>query len=360
MEKLPVLYSSDHQRHYPTVEFFHGRLVPLPEIPTRIENIKAAFEASGLAEFHEPEMLISKEQLAQTHDLGMVEYLEEISTSALDFLRAQFRDYGYSDEDISAADYYYPYTMNYREMVTRQTDSVKKRPDYYFLDTSVPIGVGTWPAAHRSASLAMAGAEILLEGKARAAYALCRPPGHHAGRDFIGGFCYLNNAAIAANRLAESGRVAILDVDYHHGNGTQAIFWERPDVFFASLHGDPSYAYPHYAGYADETGGASAPNTNLNLPLPAETGPQAFMQAHARALDAIDHFQPAHLVVSVGFDTYKNDPLGVFKLEEETYNEIGAAINSLGLPTLFIQEGGYAVNELGKLAVALVEGYLNH
>jgi acetoin utilization deacetylase AcuC-like enzyme len=186
-------------------------------------------------------------------------------------------------------------------------------------------------------------------GGARVAYALCRPPGHHAFADMAGGFCYLNNVAIAAELArARHARVAILDVDVHAGNGTQGIFYERPDVFFVSLHGDPSGFYPFFAGYADERGRGAGEGATLNLPLPHGTGDTGFLAALERGLDAIRRVSPGFLLVSLGFDASGHDPLSVLKVTDAGFAEIARRVAALGLPTVLVQEGGYLSDQLGQ------------
>jgi acetoin utilization deacetylase AcuC-like enzyme len=198
---------------------------------------------------------------------------------------------------------------------------------------------------------------MLRSNKARCAYALCRPPGHHAGYRFFGGFCYLNNAAIAARTLLKEGKVAIIDIDYHHGNGTQDIFWNEGGVFYGSLHGDPSFEYP-YSGYADEQGGSAAPGTIMNIPLPAGTTRAPYLSALHQICQAVTEFKPSFLVISVGFDTYVDDPIGSFRLYIEDYTEIGRCLTQLALPTLLVQEGGYTAGMQGLLAERLMQGFL--
>ncbi len=204
----------------------------------------------------------------------------------------------------------------------------------------------------------MQSAELLLRRETHTAYALCRPPGHHAGPDFFGSYCYVNHAALAASRLLALGRVAILDIDYHHGNGTQAIFWEEPRVLYTSLHIDPNYDFPYFTGYSHETGGSQAPGSTYNLPLPPGTSTSSYLAALEAALRAVRAFNPASLVVSVGYDPYQGDPLSDFRLEAGAYSAIGSRIAGLKLPTLFVQEGGYAVDALPGLAENLLVGFL--
>jgi acetoin utilization deacetylase AcuC-like enzyme len=187
---------------------------------------------------------------------------------------------------------------------------------------------------------------------------LTRPPGHHASRDVFGGYCYLNNVAIAARWLADQGmRVAILDVDYHHGNGTQAIFYDRPEVYFVSIHADPTFAYPHFLGFSDENGVGAGENANLNLPLPAGTDWVRYAEALTRALGQVASFSPDVLLVSLGLDTYVDDPIAQFDLRTEDYLRMGEKIARARLPTLFVFEGGYNIDALGTVTVNVLEGY---
>ena len=192
-----------------------------------------------------------------------------------------------------------------------------------------------------------------------AAFALCRPPGHHAGSDYYGGYCHLNAAAIAAQAARDAGiaKVAILDIDYHHGNGTQDIFWTRSDIFYASLHADPATDYPFYWGHADEVGEGEGKGATLNLPLPQGAGLNAFRVAQAKALEAISAFGAELLVVSFGADTYEGDPLSAFKLRTPDYAVLAADIAAAGLPTAIVMEGGYAVDALGANAASFLRGF---
>jgi acetoin utilization deacetylase AcuC-like enzyme len=220
------------------------------------------------------------------------------------------------------------------------------------------ISHGTWEAARAAADVALTGASRLKEG-ARAAFALCRPPGHHAARDLYGGYCFLNNAAIAAQYLRDAGaaRVAILDVDFHHGNGTQDIFYDRPDVLYISLHGDPAEAFPYFSGFADETGTGAGAGFTLNLPLPPGTEFGAWQDALRAALMRIENFRADALVVSLGVDTFAEDPISFFRLQSADFSTYGRMIGACGLQTLFVLEGGYAVGEIGVNVVNVLSGF---
>ena len=217
---------------------------------------------------------------------------------------------------------------------------------------------GTYQAARVSVDIALTAFDRALGG-ARVSYGLCRPPGHHAGRALFGGYCFFNNAAIVAQSLSGVGasRIAILDIDYHHGNGTQQLFWERHDILYVSLHGDPARAYPYYSGYASETGFGAGEGCNLNIPLPAGTDGDAYLAALEVGLAAIRGHDPdAPLVVSLGFDTFERDPIADLAITTDDYGRIGAAIRELDLPVIVLQEGGYAVDAIGANAVSFLGG----
>jgi acetoin utilization deacetylase AcuC-like enzyme len=254
------------------------------------------------------------------------------------------------------------------EIAIPETFSVGRRPPhkpvsiwgllgYYCFDTSAPIFKGTWEAAYWSAQTALSAAEFILSEKEQFAYALCRPPGHHASTDMYGGYCYLNNVAIAAQRLVSDGhRVAILDLDFHHGNGTQSIFYGRADVLTCSLHADPLHQYPFYWGFADEYGVGAGINHNFNFPLPLGTQEPRYLTALDVALRQIQIFVPDMLILAFGADTAVDDQVGGFKLTVDSYGRIGQKIAALNLPTVIIQEGGYRLSHLGDCVVSLLKG----
>jgi acetoin utilization deacetylase AcuC-like enzyme len=225
--------------------------------------------------------------------------------------------------------------------------SVVGRAGWHTVDAACPIGPATFHAACVSADTALTAADLVLDGE-RSAYALCRPPGHHAMADAAGGFCYLNNVAIAVEYLRRvHERIAVLDIDVHHGNGTQAIFYGRGDVLTVSIHADPRGIYPYFWGYADQCGTDEGEGCNLNLPLAPGSGDETYLDAVAAAITAIEAFAPGVLVVAAGLDAAEGDPLGALSVSTDGYRRIGAAIGALDLPTLFVQEGGY---DLGSLA----------
>jgi acetoin utilization deacetylase AcuC-like enzyme len=235
--------------------------------------------------------------------------------------------------------------------------AISGRAGYWSFDTSTPIVAGTYLAARAAVDVALTTADLVLGG-AEAAYGLCRPPGHHAARAMYGGYCFFNNAAIAAVAIvrATGERVAILDLDYHHGNGTQQIFWRRGDVLYASLHADPDRAYPFYLGRATETGEGPGVGANLNLPLPAGTTNERYLEALDRALAAIAATPGSVIVVSLGFDTYVDDPIADFAVTTEAYHEMGRRVAAIGRRLVILQEGGYHLPSLGANARAWLRG----
>jgi acetoin utilization deacetylase AcuC-like enzyme len=240
----------------------------------------------------------------------------------------------------------------------RIPEDIDGKLGYYSMDAGVPITAGTWTAVQDSADVALTGAKLLQSGQS-SVFSLCRPPGHHAAADYMGGYCYLNNAAIAAQYLRDEGcdRVAILDVDYHHGNGTQSIFYGRNDVFFASIHADPRVEYPSFLGYSDETGEGAGLGYNVNYPLPHGTNWMTYSEALNDACKMIADYAPQAVVVSLGVDTFEKDPISKFLLKNENYLRMGEAIGRLKKPTLFVMEGGYAVDDIGVNAINVLTGF---
>ena len=230
---------------------------------------------------------------------------------------------------------------------------------YYCLANETSISEGTVEAAYESVKVALTAADMLDEEKS--VFALCRPPGHHASKDQYGGYCFFNNVAIAAEKLKEKGakRIFILDIDFHHGNGTQAIFYDRSDVFFVSLHGDPKNAFPHFLGHADEKGSGEGVGYNCNYPMPPGTPYDVWTKSLDDSISKIQNFSPDALIVSLGVDTYENDPISFFKLKSDDFFDVGRKIASINLPTLFVMEGGYAIKEIGVNTVNTLKGFEN-
>ncbi len=338
---MKIFYSEAHKAHYPPFEVFDGGVqVTNFEMPERMERILAALQAAGMGEIHAPD------------DFGLAPVLAVHDAGYLDFLRTAFDEWMHTPTTYEKT-VLLPATFPPGRW-RRKPSSLLGRAGYYMMDLSAPLAAGTYHAALQSAYCALSGARTLMEGAQRA-FALCRPPGHHAGRENCGGYCYINNAAVAAHWLSAYGKVAILDIDYHAGNGTQDVFYERGDVLTLSIHGDPDFEYPHYCGYADETGAGAGLGAHRNFPLPAGTDNTSYLRALGEALGMIRAFAPRTLVVSAGMDLYGGDPLGTFRVTREGIGEIGRRIGALGLPTLIVMEGGYNNAALGENMAALLK-----
>lgn len=346
-EPTPIIASDDHLAHDGLVELVAGREVPCFDSPARATAIRDALLATGSYAIEAPRDH-GPDPITAVHDLELLDLIEHAWADAM----AAGRDPGRPLLPDTFLLRGYTGSMALTQLPARRHD----RLGAYCFDTATPIVAGTAAAARAAVDIALTAADRVLEG-ARLAYGLCRPPGHHAGRNLIGGYCFFNNAAIVAQSLVDRGaqRVAILDVDFHHGNGTQQIFWERSDVLYVSLHGDPGGAYPYYSGFATERGAEAGEGTTLNLPLAPGTDGVAYLAALDDGLDAIRAFEPdAPLVISLGFDTYHADPICNLALRTDDYARIGSAIAGLGISVIALQEGGYAVDALGANAVAFL------
>lgn len=337
-----TVYSEKHALRNAKTELYGGQLVPPFECPVRAEYVLERLKQVKLGEINAPQEF-GLEAITRIHDADFIHFLE---TCWGEWLAA-----GYKGEAIATC-------WPARGMQQRIPTHIDGKLGYYALAAETAINEGTWEAARASANVALSAQAALRDG-ARAAFALCRPPGHHAAGDLFGGYCFINNAAVAAQAFLDQGasRVAILDVDFHHGNGTQAIFYNRSDVMFLSLHGDPKDAFPHFLGYADETGQADGEGFNHNYPMGPGTNFKTWGGALENACQKIRNYAPDALVISLGVDTFERDPISFFKLGSDDFKRYGATIGRLNLPTLFIMEGGYAVDEIGLNAVNVLQGY---
>lgn len=342
---MVVFFSERHLLHAPEYEFHRGERVPCFESPARAEIIRAEAIARG----HEIRTL--------SHDSSAL--LPLVHTERyLEFLRTAWDQWVLLDPKNDSVQ---PFPAVWPVRTLRsdiEPENFTARHGFYSMDNETPLVGGTWAAAKAGADAAVSAAALLGSG-ARSAFSAARPPGHHAGPDFMGGYCFLNHAAIAAHSLRASGcdRVAILDIDYHHGNGTQSIFYSRSDVLVVSIHGDPRTEFPFFLGHADEIGEGDGAGFNLNLPLPAGAAAETWFSALDEACARVEEHRPDALVVSLGLDTFSGDPISTFQLKSEDFLRVGARLTRLGLPTAFILEGGYATRELGVNACNVLEGF---
>ena len=340
---MKVYYSEAHRKHEPPFEVFDGGYrTPYMENPDRMDRILNALHQTDWAEILEPRDF-GLEPIYAIHDKNYVDFL---ASSWTEWLASEAKD----------KSVLLPATFALRRQPQKPT-SLLGRAGYYIMDLSACIVEGTYAAALASANCALHAAEAVANG-AQVAFALCRPPGHHAGKDYAGGYCFINNASVAANELSTEGKVALLDVDYHCGNGTQDIFYDRDDVLTISLHADPNFEYPHFAGYANETGSGAGLGFHKNFPLEKATDDARYLSTLEEALSLIREFAPSYLVISTGMDIYTDDPLGTFKITSEGIGEIAKRIFALHLPTIIVMEGGYNNDALGRNMVAFLSPFV--
>lgn len=319
---MRLIYTPEHKAHRPPWEYINNEKFPHAEVPQRIEQIVKELKANGLGELFISPMSYPLKHVLSIHHKNYISFINE--KAALNK----------KDDDA-----YYPSS--------------------YMMDTYTPIMKATFKAAVEAVKCALTGAELLKNKKENVVYALCRPPGHHAESNILGGYCYFNNAAVAAEYLSKKGKVAILDIDFHHGNGTQRIFYDRSDVLYVSLHADPKLMYPYITGFSEEKGTGKGEGNNYNFPLPLTTTNAQYEKTLVQALQIIKKYNPAYFIISCGFDTYEKDPIAGFKLTIPFYETIARHIMSLKLPTLVLQEGGYNVKDLGKIAYSFSKGLLH-
>ena len=342
---MKTVYSPDHILRNAKTELAGGQLVTPFECHQRADYVVAAIKSQQLGQIVPPTQW-PRQYVESIHDPGYLTFLDTVWQ--------RWVNAGNQGEAI-------PNVWPSRSMPSQRIPRhIEGQLGYYSLAGETSISEGTAEAAWVSANVALSAAELLNLGE-HSAFALCRPPGHHASNDQFGGYCFINNAAIAAQKLRYDGaqKVAILDVDFHHGNGTQDIFYQRNDVFYCSIHGDPMEAFPYFLGFSDEIGTGLGVDHNLNLPLQRGATFHIWHQALNHALRKIRQFTPDVLVISLGVDTFENDPISFFKLKSKDFTQMGKTIASMNLPTLFIMEGGYAVEEIGTNTVNVLKGFKN-
>ena len=340
---MRTIYTERHRLQDGKAELNDGKLVPCFEMPRRADLVIARVRDIGLG------------PVVDLTEHGLDPILRVHTEPFVEFLRDAWSAWSAEHGDHDALPLMWPTRTLRQDRVPKTIDG---KLSYYSLDAGTPITSGTWSAITAAVDVALTGVDHLCADD-RAVFALCRPPGHHASADVYGGYCFLNNAAVAAQALRDGGaaRVGILDVDYHHGNGTQAIFYDRSDVVFVSIHADPAQEYPYFLGYADEIGAGAGEGANLNLPLPWGTGWDVYDAALKQAVEKLRAQRIEAVVVSLGVDTFEGDPISRFRLQHDDFLRIGEHIASLGLPTLFVFEGGYAVDAIGVNAVNVLTGF---
>lgn len=343
---MKAVFNPDHHFHTPLHEFSHGSLVAAHEIPQRAEIVRDQFLSAGLGPLLEPRSF-DRSKLLAVHTPGLIDLLEN------GFKEWQ-EAHGHNPHIFPSS---WPLHISSPLKVPQSIDG---RLSYYCADTVTPLTATTWRAVQGSAFTSLTAADLILGGET-SAFAICRPPGHHAARNTYGGFCFLNNIAIAAEHFSSQGisKIAVLDIDYHHGNGTQDIFYHRKDVLTVSIHGDPAFDYPFFSGYSDEIGSEDGLGFNCNFPLPLGSDWAFYKQHLDIALKKIAQYRPEQMIIALGVDTFQGDPISHFRIQSDDYKRIGRDIASLKCPTLFVLEGGYAVEELGENVVNVLIGFLD-
>jgi len=348
---VPTVWSPDCVRHEPLAEIWLGVRTPGTEVPQRAAAIRTSLLSAG-----------ARIVEATRHDDTILDLVH--GAALLQHLRTVYRDWTAAGFPTAVgADRVVPYLFPTAGLLgtlpLREPAAVHARAGRYCYDTMTLVGPGTWEAARGAVDAALTAVDMVAGHQTRVAYALCRPPGHHAGRESFGGSCYLNNAAVAAQALLSAGysRVAVIDIDAHHGNGTQSVFYDRGEVFYGSVHVDPGAGwFPHYVGFADERGAGDGSGANLNEPLQPGTGDGHWLRSVERLAGAVAGFAATALVVSLGVDAAADDPESPLQVTADGYHEAGLVLGSLGLPTVAVQEGGYHLGTLGALVVATLSG----
>ena len=340
---MNIFYSDIHKRHdFRSSLKDKEKPSPFIEIPTRISSILATLKGKPWCCLSDPD------------DFGLEPILSIHSVDYLDYLENAYHNWKEPISDGGIA--YIPYKPGF-DHKDKPFNNIPDQDGFFMTDMNVPVNGSTFEAAIAAVNCALSSANSLLTGE-RVSFGLCRPPGHHSGSTICGGFCSLNNAAISAHWLSKYGKVAILDVDYHAGNGTESIFYERNDVLTISLHANPAWEYPRYAGYAHEEGSGKGKGFHRNYPLPPLTDIVLYSHFLDQALELIDAFEPMFLIVSAGFDTYEDDPLGNFSITRKGFQKIGKQIASLNIPTGILLEGGYHIEALGRNVASFLEPFI--
>jgi acetoin utilization deacetylase AcuC-like enzyme len=346
-QRVSVVTNDDHRSHDPEFDVYSGTMVGRFEVPQRVDRIVQALDGGPFSKVD-----------STSH--GLQPIVRVHNPELVDFLSTAWKDYVTilpNAQAVIAETFIHAGLFEGMQVGRAPTTNAYGRLGWFCFDTATPLSEGSWPAALASVDIALSGVDRLLAGE-KVVYALCRPPGHHATRSAFGGFCLLNNAAIAAQALIDAGatRVTVLDVDAHHGNGTQQIFYQRGDVQFVSIHMDPDHNYPWFVGRADERGEGKGAGANLNLPLPLGTRGDHFQSDLAMGIDAISAFDPDYVVVSLGVDPAEGDPTAGLCLTTPDFVEVGKTLASIDRPLLIVQEGGYQLHRIGADVRAVLDG----
>lgn len=338
---MKIIYSGKEKLHHPQKEWSEGKLIPYQEKNIRAEIIKNEVIKEGMGH-----ML-----------LGETEYPLDFIKTVMD---PDMVDFIKSCEDLSRGESVFPHVFPYRDFTPAFNEHPRinlRKAGCYCFDVGIEIDYNTYKSAKASVDVALTGAQLIINKEEKVVFALSRPPGHHAGYNFFGGYCIFNNSAIAAYQLAMNDTpIAILDVDFHHGNGTQDIFYEQPNVLYVSIHGDPSQYFPYFSGFEDEKGQKLGLGANLNIPLPKGVDNDEYRKHLKIALKRIQAFKPNALVISMGFDTFMKDPIGEFNLTTDFYKEIALLCGEIQVPILAVLEGGYDIKDLQKNGYSFIKG----
>ncbi|MBV8047395.1 MAG: histone deacetylase family protein [Paludibacterium sp.] len=337
-----TIFSPSHRLHHAT-ELKDGHIIPCFEMPSRADTILKRVKDMDLGDVLAPDR----------YDVSR--YTRVHSERYVRFLQNAWIEWLATGSTLDALPLVWPVRELRHDIEPEYIDG---KLGFYAMDAGSAITSGTWDAVSASANTALTGMSRIVQNE-KVAFALCRPPGHHAGAEYMGGYCFLNNAAIAAQGFLDAGakKIAVLDVDYHHGNGTQGIFYHRADAMFVSIHGDPKTSYPYFSGHKDELGAGDGYGFNHNLPLPKGTEWDTYGDALDQACKKIAQYAPDALVISLGVDTFKGDPISHFLLESTDFFKIGERLAALNTPTLFVMEGGYMVDDIGVNAVNVLLGF---
>lgn len=340
--KLPIFFHISQLEFRPKYEWALGNRIKHPETTKRAEKIYSTLKkSSDIFEIIRPENVPLK-QIRDAHNYQLITLYNTASR-------------------LEDGQTFYPSVFPQRKKAKADPTNIS-HAGFYCFDSGTPLDNKTWTASSWSAACAFEAAQTILRGESTLTYALSRPPGHHASRDSYGGYCYFNNAAVAARSLKKKGRVVVLDIDFHHGNGTQEMFYNDDQVFVISIHGDPRSYFPYFCGFPNETGAGKGLGYNLNIILPESTDKKEYLKCLKKTvIPAIKRYEPDFLIISAGFDTYKLDPIGHFSLDTPDFFDIGTELGKLKLPTAIIQEGGYYTPDLGKNVKSFLLGsYKGH